>query len=165
MAVWELAELSERLTLTELSKRAHQNSVNHGWWEGERNFGESIALIHSEVSEALEDWRDGLPFDKIRYSFTVPPDTPFELESTSDGQWIVSTPYGMVRTLSEEEFLNLLRIHKIPVKPVGIPVELADVIIRVLDLCGGLNIDIEKAVLEKMKYNEDRPYRHGGKLA
>lgn len=43
--------------------------------------------------------------------------------------------------------------------------ELADVIIRVLDLCGAFNIDIEAHVIAKMKYNEGRPYRHGGKLA
>lgn len=29
-----------------------------GWWlNGERNFGEAIALMHSELSEALEEWR------------------------------------------------------------------------------------------------------------
>lgn len=50
-------------------------------------------------------------------------------------------------------------------KPEGIPFELADIIIRVLDLAGALGIDIERAVFEKHQYNLKRPYRHGGKLA
>ena len=43
--------------------------------------------------------------------------------------------------------------------------ELADTIIRLLDLAGGMAYDIEKALRAKMDYNETRPYRHGGKLA
>ena len=43
--------------------------------------------------------------------------------------------------------------------------ELADTIIRILDLAGGMAYDIEKALRAKMAYNETRPYRHGGKLA
>ena len=31
----------------------------HGWWEDERPFGEVISLCHSELSEALEAYRDG----------------------------------------------------------------------------------------------------------
>ena len=40
-------------------------------------------------------------------------------------------------------------------KPCGIPSELADVVIRIFDL--------EKIILEKMEYNETRPYKHGDK--
>jgi NTP pyrophosphatase (non-canonical NTP hydrolase) len=39
--------------------------------------------------------------------------------------------------------------------------ELADVIIRALDLCGHLGIDIEKHVELKMQYNKSREYKHG----
>jgi len=49
-------------------------------------------------------------------------------------------------------------------KPEGMPVELADVIIRCLDLCGALNIDIDRVVDMKHDYNISRPHRHGGKL-
>ena len=42
-------------------------------------------------------------------------------------------------------------------------VELADVVIRVLDLAEMLDIDLTGIILTKMKYNESRPYRHGNK--
>jgi NTP pyrophosphatase (non-canonical NTP hydrolase) len=35
-------------------------------------------------------------------------------------------------------------------------VELADVVIRIADYCGGFNIDLEGAIKEKMKYNAQR---------
>lgn len=37
-----------------LAFEAHKNAVEHGWWEEERSVGEIIALMHSELSEALE---------------------------------------------------------------------------------------------------------------
>ena len=48
-------------------------------------------------------------------------------------------------------------------KPQDIPSELADVIIRVLDMCGYYGIDIHKAVEAKIDYNTTRSHRHGGK--
>lgn len=39
--------------------------------------------------------------------------------------------------------------------------ELADVAIRLGDLAGGLNIDLETEIEKKMKINESRPYKHG----
>lgn len=39
--------------------------------------------------------------------------------------------------------------------------ELADVAIRLGDLCGGLDIDLEAEIEKKMQYNETRPYKHG----
>lgn len=41
--------------------------------------------------------------------------------------------------------------------------ELADVIIRILDLCGAKDIDIEKHIELKMKYNQTRDKMHGKK--
>jgi NTP pyrophosphatase (non-canonical NTP hydrolase) len=48
-------------------------------------------------------------------------------------------------------------------KPVGIPSELADILIRVLDVSVAYGVDIQAAVSEKIAYNKTRSYRHGGK--
>lgn len=58
------------MNLDELSKKVHK--ANEKWWQdidtGEpikRNKGELLALIHSEVSEALEGERKNLMDDKL----------------------------------------------------------------------------------------------------
>lgn len=50
-------------------------------------------------------------------------------------------------------------------KPEGVPIELADAIIRILHICGHRGWNIQEILEEKMMYNESRPYRHGGKVA
>ena len=45
----------------------------------------------------------------------------------------------------------------------GCEEELADVIIRVMDLAKARKWDIPKALFKKIAYNKKRPYRHGGK--
>lgn len=47
------------MNITELVGRAHDNAVKHGFWDPPLNFGTAIALIHSELSEALEEERAG----------------------------------------------------------------------------------------------------------
>jgi len=42
--------------------------------------------------------------------------------------------------------------------------ELADVFIRLSDLCGELNIDIEKQIVWKMSFNKIREEKHGKKF-
>ena len=52
-----------------------------------------------------------------------------------------------------------------PGKPDGIPSELADIVIRVLDMAEAYDIDLQAVTERKMVYNDSRPYRHGGKRA
>lgn len=123
-------------SINQLVLEAHQNAVDKGWWEEERSFGEIIALIHSEASEALEDYRNGKKPTEVWYENKV------------------RSGIGTIETTTQitPEW-----------KPCGIPSELADIVIRVMDACGRYGIDLEQVIQEKMAYNATRPQRHGGK--
>lgn len=41
--------------------------------------------------------------------------------------------------------------------------ELADIVIRVMDICEHHKIDLEQEIIKKHKWNLKRPYKHGGK--
>ena len=100
--------------LKDLQQLVHAVNVRNGFWEEgtKRNKAECIALMHSELSEALEALRDGNPkSDKIEGFSQV-----------------------------EEE--------------------LADAVIRILDFCGGFNLDLQGAIIAKLSYNENRPFKH-----
>lgn len=45
-------------TVKKLIEESHKIAHDKGWWQGERNDGELIALMHSELSEALEAMRN-----------------------------------------------------------------------------------------------------------
>lgn len=60
-----LKKEDKNLNIKDLIKEAHENAKAHGWWDEDRGFGEQIALIHSELSEALEEFRDGKDYTEI----------------------------------------------------------------------------------------------------
>ncbi len=52
--------------VNDLSAEAHRIAVDRGWYDGrERGFPEMVALMHSELSEALEAYRDGEPVNRF----------------------------------------------------------------------------------------------------
>ena len=50
--------LNKKPAINELIKECHRIAKNKGWWIETRNDGELIALMHSELSEALEAMRN-----------------------------------------------------------------------------------------------------------
>ena len=105
-------------------------------------------LMNCELAEAMEAYRDGDNVQQIRY----------EYENINEGNLDGSV------VLYEPQFVYADG-HTELGKPVGVASELADTIIRILDVCERMQIPITEALVRKHKYNLTRPYRHGGKLA
>ncbi len=92
-------------SLNELCQICHSIAVEKGFWEKERNIGEALMLIVTELAEAMEAHR-----------------------------------------ISDQA---------------NFKEELADSFIRLMDLCGGLKIDIEEEIYQKSLKNKNRPHKHG----
>ena len=120
-----MMDMDEHYAIETLQRKIHQGNVDAGWWTdldtlqslveecrirtrfGKALVAEKLALIHSEVSEAMEASRKNLMDDKL--------------------------PHRK-----------------------GIEVELADAVIRILDLAGALELDLAGAIQEKLMYNQTR---------
>lgn len=127
------------MNLNNLIKEAYETAKEKGWHDEPIAFADYIANIHAETSEAWEEWRNNWGLNEIYYECTNK----------------IFCDYPYQHQPCPEDCKHA--------KPCGIPIELADVVIRICDMCGDLGIDLEKAIELKMAYNKTRPYRHGNK--
>lgn len=102
----------------DLSKEVNENAVAHGWYSEPRSYGEILALVSSELSEALEEARDGKP-------------------SVCCKSFKANTGCEECKTYKE------YCCHKNE-KPEGVAVELADAMLRILSYAGHRGLYVDK---------------------
>ena len=112
------------MQINQLQKQVHELAVKKGWCDSQkwyarllrkigirirvkRSIPELLALIHCELSEALQEYRKG----------------------------------------------NMKKFRE----------EIADAVIRILNMCGEWDINLQEEILKKHNFNKTRPYRHGNK--
>jgi len=137
--------------LGDIADRARAINAANGWTVDTSSpiaLVAALALITTEVAEAIEDVRDGRSASR-RTIEGVP-------VTFIGGSWVEERHAGMQG--APRRWASTI----VP-KPEGLPSELADVIIRALDLCSLLGIKIDDEIDAKLDYNATRGHRHGEK--
>ena len=123
------------MNLNEFITEVHDNAVEHGWWDSDRSINESIVLIHSEWSEAVEEARAGRPM---------------VWHNCTEGDGVVNNPcYVKDRDTCPNNGVEYECQYR-SAKPEGIAVELMDGVIRILDLYGKHNLTFTRNTVEQI---------------
>lgn len=118
--------------LNQIAAELHESAKAKGFWDESMETGTYLMLVVSELAEALEADRKG------KYALMGRTDDLFTDPSKIDSDVEVFNRQ-IKDTFSDE---------------------IADTFIRLFDLAGYLEIDIERHIDLKMKYNQTRPYKH-----
>jgi len=119
-----------RNTIESLVIDAHENAVNHGFWEDLQNTDNDLDL----------EWH------KIAFKNPV---CEIDVNAISTRLMLIVGEVAEAQEgLRHNDRSNFAE-------------ELADIVIRVFDLAGGLDVDLEVEIIKKMATNALRPYKHG----
>lgn len=126
------------LSLEEMQAEIYEINQANGWFDSGRSFGDDVALLHSEVSEMFEAFRDHGLADATAPARPV--------AATNEGSFV-------------QDQLGLVSLPK----PEGVGSEAADIFIRLLDTCQRAGINLRDEYTRKVAFNKTRGYKHGGK--
>lgn len=125
----------DQVGISQVADIVLQTAVEHGFVDPVCNIDRKILLIVGELIEAQNEIRDGHDVQEIYYDWGV------------EGNHVEHDP-----------------LPNWGDKPEGFVIELADAVIRILDLAAELGLDIQEAIRLKAIFNDSRPYKHGKKF-
>jgi NTP pyrophosphatase (non-canonical NTP hydrolase) len=136
--------MTNQLNITELSREIHATAKRSGFYDDDSLESRGITpghcmMVVTELAEVVEADRIGNIFRRIH-----PENSISELAIRLN---------GVDNKLFMSEFENLVKDK--------MEDELADAVIRLLDLSAYFDIDLHTHIMLKMKYNSLRPYKHG----
>ena len=181
---------TEQKTLAQMTAEVVENNTAKGWYENCATFPEAMAMLHSEVSEALEAWRIwGLEDGTAGSAITPGGNTGAKPEGVGsefadifirllDDAWLfgqidleaLAHPGRFGVNDSFPANMNMLHdlISKTSMEENGgeqwrIPHRFADILTFLRQLCEEYDVDLQAEYERKAAYNRSREYRHGGK--
>lgn len=119
--------------LNDAAKQIHEDNKRKGFWDKERNVGEMLMLVTSELGGAMEAHRKGL---FVRWE---------DWENGYSKQENIEQKKAGFELHVKDKFED----------------EIADAVIRLLDMSAGLGIDLERHINAKVEYNKLRERLHG----
>ena len=180
------------MDLKALQREAHAIAKSKGWWDTERTFGDLIALVHSELSEALaaerrhlpgtlvqfpeDGWLEGVPYELADVVIRVADmaehygvDLAARIASLS----LLSRPgegldtFGDWITACHAWLSDTFRSYGNETRGIDLPgtwlIGMGMLIKCIQAMATHYGIDLDAAIEAKMEYNRGRSYRHGGK--
>lgn len=169
------------MNYNELAREIHENAVKHGWYDKPISQYEYAALFHSEISEAFEEYRRGMP------------DVYWNCATTSEPHGIAIELIDLVLRVLDcagamgldvdngagehyiimpeiDGFAHMIYLLHSLVKDVAYDglklfnvAAIRSIINTIEDYCKSKNLDFEALLRLKHEYNKTRSYRHGGK--
>jgi len=121
------------MRLNELRNQSYEIAKSKGWHDADApraTFDDRIALMISEASEALEEYRKGIGPKVIYFPLVEQMNVSDEPETDTYRSLKGKSPIA----LAEMGF-----------KPEGIGIEIADIVIRIGDAAGAYDLDLEEA--------------------
>ena len=170
--------------INDLCTRSHVMAKEKGWWDEDRSPYELGNLCHSELSEALEELRDGRGVTEVYFKEdkpTKPEGFPTEMAdfvirladwAADKGEMSEELAYAINGGLGECKHMDLqaelTELHEAVNTSVEAainksqkPHTLYASIALAFFTAEGLGIDLAAVIEQKMAYNATRPIRHG----
>jgi len=151
-----------------LIERSHKQAVDKGFWETPLTFDMAMALIISEIAEALEayrkgrvnpDWNDQ---DAVKNSEEVEfSDVVIRIYDWCGRHNYELEEYDHSPYWSDDEGYNYMQMFKRASETYNSEYSLEKLFNLVLSYCRFKNISIEEYVMWKLDYNLSRPFKHG----
>jgi len=123
---------------------SHKTALEKGWWD---------KAIKAKIEQEIRNAQAGI---------TTPVETTSPEIGTSLAMVIGEVSEALEEHRSGHGVTEIYYSEK--GKPEGLPIELADAVIRIMDFCGYHGVDLQRAMEIKTAYNQKRSYRHGGKV-
>lgn len=176
------------LNLIDFSKEVFENAKAHGWHDNDRSIPEILALIHSELSEALEEYRcargnvwygenkkpEGIAIELIDAVIRV-----LDFLGKYEARFKTNTVRKLIdviqlspgKKLHDQPLPDIICELHFTVSKAYESKNVSECFSSLLDMCAIVfkwleeeGLDPEALLIEKHEFNKSRPYRHGNKV-